>query len=274
MPPEPAKTRFVLPSGLAFLYISISLFQSHFKLLTSGELASHWWSMAAISSRPEVIRLPSILAVGVGLASLWTLLRRHYPQTIATIACLALLCTRAFDYAYDAGPNALILGITLVATSLFGRWLLDRPLSPPTFPARAILLAILLLTAWATVRQARCAMLLRRQRHAFFQLRDNTERATAPGEQVLVSDPLLLPPLRWYASPALREAIVNPDTSLNPQAESVYIGPPSNRFPLTEYTTTVHWNDLAGVYTPVAKTTTRVYFATPNLPSPEIPSRP
>jgi len=273
--PDSSKTRFLPPSGLTFLFLSISLFQSHFKLLTSAEITPHTWSLAAFTTHPELIRLPSLVAIGIALVSLWKTLRHLYPQTIATLGCLALLSTPAFDDAYDASPYALLLGLTLTALALAVLLILRKakpasgiqtPTSRPAY-GRAIVVILLLLTTWVTFRQARCALLLRRQRHAFFQLRDQVERATAPGEQVLIADPLLLPPLRWYASPALKESIAPfIATRVNTQAESLYIGPLNPNLNLTEHPTTVHWNDLAGVHTPMAAPTTRIYFATPASP--------
>ncbi len=72
---------------------------------------------------------------------------------------------------------------------------------------RVMLWCMVFLSVYVVARELACGMLLRQQRHAFFALRDQVERVAAPDETVLVGDSLVVMPLWWYGSPALRDAL-------------------------------------------------------------------
>jgi len=411
--PTSGRGRIVLPVLIAILFLAIALFQAHLKLLWGDEFVTYWigqqrsfrgiWSALASGADPNpplmhllnwastslfgsssiAVRLPSILAVGLALTSLWCLLRRYVAPVYAAAGCLALMTTRGFDYTYDARSYGLLLGFALAALAawnaanqhaesssnstrrylylaamalalacglssnyygvlaffpiaagelyrlittrklhpgvwlamflaalpllafrplihanltefgphawnkpqlsmisdsylvivegiiwpvliLFAIWLWKRRSSNPTslptelriaaatllaypiigfalaYPGSAMisprcvipvcagvaivgvdLLArltsrriatgiVLFLFVWVSSRELACALILRQQRHAFLHFRNDVERAAAPGERVLIGDSLVVMPLYWYASPALRQQIVFP----------------------------------------------------------------
>jgi Dolichyl-phosphate-mannose-protein mannosyltransferase len=70
--------------------------------------------------------------------------------------------------------------------------------------------AVAFLCFWVLTREAVCGYVLLHQRRAFFHLRDQVERAAAPGEPVVVGDSLVALPLYWYGSPGLRQQMVFP----------------------------------------------------------------
>jgi len=406
--PTSGRGRIVLPALIAILFLSVALFQAHLKLLWGDEFVTYWigqqhsfngiWRALASGADPNpplmhllnwastslfgsssiAVRLPSIFAVALALASLWCLLRRYVAPVYAAAGCLALMTTRGFDYTYDARSYGLLLGFALAALATWnaanfhtgihrylylavmavalacglssnyygvlaffpiaagefyrfittrkfhpGVWLAmflatlpllayrplihanltefgphawnkpqlsmisdsylvivegiiwpvlilfaiylwkrrsSNPTSLPTelriaaatllaypiigfalaYPGsamisprcvipvcagvaiagvdllarlisrRAATAAVLFLFVWVASRELACALILRQQRHVFFHLRNGIERAAAPGERVLIGDSLVVMPLYWYSSPALRQQIVFP----------------------------------------------------------------
>jgi hypothetical protein len=89
--------------------------------------------------------------------------------------------------------------------AIWGAALLSRCAS-----RRVALGVVAFLCVWVLAREAACGYMLLRQRHAFFHLRDAVERAAAPGEPVVVGDSLVVMPLYWYGSAALRQQVVFP----------------------------------------------------------------
>ena len=80
-----------------------------------------WWSTAVFGTGPLAVRLPSIMAMGLGVACLWVFLRRRVAPVYAAAGCLALMTTRGFDYAYDARSYALLMGFAMAALLLWSR---------------------------------------------------------------------------------------------------------------------------------------------------------
>lgn len=65
------------------------------------------------------LRLPSIVYVGVALVSLWSILLRFVAKSFAAIGVLAFMCTRGFDYSYDARSYAPMLGFAMLSLALW-----------------------------------------------------------------------------------------------------------------------------------------------------------
>lgn len=159
---------------------------------------------------------------------------------------------------------------------------------------------VALLLVCVLVRQAVCGYVLVQQRDAFMRLEHAVERTAAPGEQVLVSDSLMVMPLYWYGSPALRQQMVIPtrrrggrepaqmgvwvwregefpvptksvtDLLKVPQERVIVASPDdwvadevSQGSELAEVSTTVPWERLRGVSTPMGLPETRVWLGTP-----------
>jgi Dolichyl-phosphate-mannose-protein mannosyltransferase len=83
------------------------------------------WSAKQIGGAHEIVlRLPSLLAMGVAVFFLYRLAERLLDRTVAPIAILLFLCIQSVAYsAADARPNALGLASSIAAMSFLIRWL-------------------------------------------------------------------------------------------------------------------------------------------------------
>jgi hypothetical protein len=143
--PVEAPGHSALPAAIALLFFLIAFNQAQWKLLWGDEFITYWigqqrsfhgiwnalasgadpnpplmhimnWgSTALLGSNSFAIRLPSILGMALGLASLWLFLRRRFAPVYAAAGCLALMTTRAFDYTYDARSYSLLMGFAMAA---------------------------------------------------------------------------------------------------------------------------------------------------------------
>jgi len=152
--PDPSKNqtaagRRLLAAGLTVLFLCVTFAQAYWKLLWGDEFVTFWigqqrsfggiwraleagadpnpplmhvldwWSTAALGMGPVAVRLPSIAAMGLGVACLWIFLRRRVAPVYAAAGCLALMTTRGFDYAYDARSYGLLMGFAMAALLLW-----------------------------------------------------------------------------------------------------------------------------------------------------------
>jgi len=141
--------RRLLAAGIAVLFICVTFAQAYWKLLWGDEFVTLWigqqrslagiwqalkagadpnpplmhvldWgSTALLGTGAVAVRLPSIVAMGLGMACLWIFLRRRVAPVYAAAGCLALMTMRAFDYAYDARSYALLMGFAMAALLLW-----------------------------------------------------------------------------------------------------------------------------------------------------------
>lgn len=188
-----------------------------------AEFAPHAWN----SPQPGMIVQSYLLLVegifwpvaGMALYAFWKRFRRTGTQTAsllesweaAALAALLLYPVLGFSIAMlGAGmisPRCVVpvccgfgIALALLARMLFGG----------SSRAGVVLLAGLLF--WVVARQVACAVLLQRQRIAFFALRDDLDRraAAVPGSPILVGDSLVLLPLAHYADDGVRQRLVFP----------------------------------------------------------------
>ncbi len=159
-PPTDSTGRHVLPAFLAILFLCIVLSQAYVKLLWGDEFVTFWigqqhgttgiwralasgadpnpplmhlfnaWSTSLFGSTSIAIRLPSILGMVLALSCLWLYLSRRLAPIYAATACLALMTTRGFDYAYDARSYSLLLGFAMAALLCWSRSLDPRGQRP------------------------------------------------------------------------------------------------------------------------------------------------
>lgn len=139
----------LLAAGIAVLFLCVTFAQAYWKLLWGDEFVTfwigqqhsfrgiwraleagadpnpplmhllNWWFTAVLGVGPVAVRLPSIVAMGLGVACLWMFLRRRVAPVYAAAGCLALMTTRGFDYAYDARSYALLMGFAMAALLLW-----------------------------------------------------------------------------------------------------------------------------------------------------------
>jgi Dolichyl-phosphate-mannose-protein mannosyltransferase len=152
--PTPSKKktadgRRLLAAGIAALFVCVTFVQAYWKLLWGDEFVTlwigqqrsfagiwralvagadpnpplmhvlDWWSTAVLGTGEVAVRLPSIVAMGLGVACLWVFLRRRVAPVYAAAGCLTLMATRGFDYAYDARSYALLMGFAMAAVLLW-----------------------------------------------------------------------------------------------------------------------------------------------------------
>ncbi len=138
-----------LAAGIAVMFVCVTFAQAYWKLLWGDEFVTLWigqqrsfagiwraleagadpnpplmhvldWgSTAVLGTEALAVRLPSIVAMGLGVACLWWFLRRHVAPVYAAAGCLALMTTRGFDYAYDARSYGLLMGFAMAALLLW-----------------------------------------------------------------------------------------------------------------------------------------------------------
>lgn len=144
-----ADNRRLFAVGIAGLFVCVTFSQAYWKLLWGDEFVTlwigqqhslggiwralqagadpnpplmhvlSWWSTTLFGTGPVAVRLPSIAAMGLGVACLWIFLRRRVAPVYAAAGCLALMTTRGFDYAYDARSYALLMGFAMAALLLW-----------------------------------------------------------------------------------------------------------------------------------------------------------
>ena len=143
-------SRWLLP-GILLLYLAVAFGQSAIKLLWADELITYYvaqqpgWSgiwralaagadpnpplihvlvqasTAAFGAHAWAIRLPGILCVLLAIVSMWSVLRRWVAPPFATAGVLAFMCTRGFDYSYDARSYAPLMAFAMAAFALWVR---------------------------------------------------------------------------------------------------------------------------------------------------------
>jgi hypothetical protein len=151
LPSPSGPGRRLFPLAMAVLFGCVTLVQAHVKLLSGEEFVTfwigqqqsfagiwraleagaddnpplmhvlNWWSTSLFGTGSIAVRLPSILAMALGLTCLWFFLRRRVEPVYAAAGCLALMSTRGLDYAYDARPYSLLMGFALAALLLWSR---------------------------------------------------------------------------------------------------------------------------------------------------------
>lgn len=72
-----------------------------------------WWSMAAFGEGNIAFRLPAILFFWAATVALFMFLRKRVPAIFAISSVLILFGTRAFDYAFDERPYALLIAFSI-----------------------------------------------------------------------------------------------------------------------------------------------------------------
>ncbi len=164
------KTCWLLPA-IVLLYCVVVLTQSSIKLLWADELITYyvaqqpgwagiWHSLAAgadpnpplmhvlvqastkaFGAGATATRLPAMLCGLLAILSMWSILRRWVTLWFATAGVLAWMCTRGFDYSYDARSYAPLMAFALAA---FALWV-GLPEAPSGWrAARLLLLAMCL----------------------------------------------------------------------------------------------------------------------------------
>ncbi len=142
------RNRWLLP-GIVMLYLAVTIGQSAIKLLWGDELITYYvaqqpgwggiWRALAAGADPNpplihvlvqastavlgasaiAVRLPAILCVLLAVFSMWTVLRRWVAAPFAAAGVLAFMCTRGFDYSYDARSYAPLMASAMAAFSLW-----------------------------------------------------------------------------------------------------------------------------------------------------------
>ena len=137
--------KVLFPAGIALLFLCVTLVQASIKPLWGDEFVTlwigqqrsfagiwraleagtdpnpplmhvlDWWSTSLLGTGAIAVRLPSILAMGLGLVCLWIFLRQRLAPVYAAAGCLALMTMRGFDYAYDARSYGLLMGFAMAA---------------------------------------------------------------------------------------------------------------------------------------------------------------
>src|SRR5262245_33371124 len=69
-----------------------------------------WASLRLFGESPVSVRLPAILGFALMLLCVHRFVARRCGVVYGWLAVLFLLCSRAFNYAYEARPYALVLG--------------------------------------------------------------------------------------------------------------------------------------------------------------------
>ena len=142
------KLRWLLPAIL-LLYGLVVFTQSAIKLLWADELITYYiarqpgwvgiWralrsgadpnpplihvlvqaSTALFGTGATAVRLPAMLCVLLALVATWSILRRWVSSLYAGAGLLAFMCTRGFDYSYDARSYAPLMGFAMAALALW-----------------------------------------------------------------------------------------------------------------------------------------------------------
>ena len=140
---------YLLLPALLVLSLAVGFSQSAVKLLWADELITYYiarqpgwggiWRALAAGADPNpplihilvqastcffgsgaaAVRLPSILCVLLAIVSMWAILRRWVSPLYAAAGVLAFMCTRGFDYSYDARSYAPLMAFALAAFALW-----------------------------------------------------------------------------------------------------------------------------------------------------------
>ena len=215
-----AKTRKLEPGAwVAMAIASLPLFAYlHLIRANIAEFGPHAWNKPQLGMIGEayVVLVEGIIwpVLLLGLLVLWRKYRNNFvrscPLTLEVrVAFWVLMAYPVLGFAIAYGGAGMISARCTIpvcaGVAIAGALLLSRLVSQ-----RAALWVVMFLVLWVTAREAACGYILRHQRQAFLHLRNAIERADAPGERVLVGDSLVVMPLYWYGSPALRQQIVFP----------------------------------------------------------------
>ena len=76
-------------------------------------------SVSVFGTSAFAIRLPAMLGVLLAIVSMWLILRRWVSPLYAGAGVLAFLCTRGFDYSYDARSYSPLMGFAMAAFALW-----------------------------------------------------------------------------------------------------------------------------------------------------------
>lgn len=77
------------------------------------------WSMRIFGENAFAMRLPALLASGIGLICLVLFLRRRVPVVYAAAGACFFMSTNAFNYSYEARSYAFILGFAMLSMVLW-----------------------------------------------------------------------------------------------------------------------------------------------------------
>lgn len=79
------------------------------------------WAIRIFGEHAAIIRLPAILASGLGLACLYAFLLRRLPALYAAAGVCFFMSTAAFDYSFEARSYAFLLGFAMLSLLLWTR---------------------------------------------------------------------------------------------------------------------------------------------------------
>jgi 4-amino-4-deoxy-L-arabinose transferase-like glycosyltransferase len=140
--------------GISALYLAITITQASIRLLWFDEFITFYtaklnsvraiwhalangidpnpplthilvmWSMRIFGDSSLAVRLPAILASGLGLVCLYLFLKKRLPVTYAAVGTLFFMATAAFEYSYESRSYALTLGFAMLSL-LSWRWTIE-----------------------------------------------------------------------------------------------------------------------------------------------------